>query len=60
VVGRNVEELAGRARHAMPKSVDEGRARRAILERQDGVIVGRTRELDPFTYSWRLSSGCSL
>jgi hypothetical protein len=45
VVARDVEELTGRARHAASESVDEGRARRAVLERQDGVIVGRTGEL---------------
>jgi hypothetical protein len=45
VVARNVEELAGRARHAAPESVDEGRASRVVLERRDGDIVGRTREL---------------
>jgi hypothetical protein len=45
VIAHDVEELAGRARHAAPKSVDEGRARRAVLERRDGVIVSRTGEL---------------
>jgi hypothetical protein len=45
VVARDVEELAGRARHAAPESVDEGHARRAVRERRDGVIVGRTGEL---------------
>jgi hypothetical protein len=45
VVVRDVEELAGRARHAASESVDEGRAHRAILERRDGVVVGRTGEL---------------
>jgi hypothetical protein len=33
VVARDVEELVGRARHVTPESVDEGRARRAVLER---------------------------
>jgi hypothetical protein len=33
VVARDVEELASHAGHAAPKSVDEGRARRAVLER---------------------------
>jgi hypothetical protein len=41
VVARDVEEPTGRARHAAPESMDEGRARCAILKRQDGVIVGR-------------------
>jgi hypothetical protein len=45
MVARNVEELAGRARHAAPKSVDEGRARRAVLECRNGVIVGCIGEL---------------
>jgi hypothetical protein len=45
VVARNVEELASRARHAAPESMDEGHARRAVLECRDGVIVGRTGEL---------------
>jgi hypothetical protein len=45
VIARDVEELASRARHAAPEPVDEGRARRAVLERRDGVIVGRTGEL---------------
>jgi hypothetical protein len=45
VVARDVEELAGRARHAAPESVDDGRARRAILERRNGIIVSRTGEL---------------
>jgi hypothetical protein len=45
VVARDVEELAGRSKHAMYESVDEGRACRAILERRDGVVVSRTREL---------------
>jgi hypothetical protein len=31
VVARDVKELTGRAWHAKPESVDEGRARRAIL-----------------------------
>jgi hypothetical protein len=42
VVARDVEELAGRARHAVSESVDKERARRVVLERQYGVIVGRT------------------
>jgi hypothetical protein len=45
VITRDVEELVGRARHAASKSVDEGRARRAVLECRDGVVVGRTGEL---------------
>jgi hypothetical protein len=45
VVAHNVEKLVSRAGHAAPKSLDEGHARRAVLERRDGVIVGRTREL---------------
>jgi hypothetical protein len=45
VVARNVKELASRAGHVVPESVDEGRARRAVLERRDGVVVGRTEEL---------------
>jgi hypothetical protein len=32
-------------RHAAPESVDEGRARRAVLERRDGFVVGRTGDL---------------
>jgi hypothetical protein len=68
VVARNVEELAGRARHAAPESVDEGRARRAILECRDGVIVGRVvapgssvqRLEKRRMYSRRLSIGCCL
>jgi hypothetical protein len=45
VVARDVEELAGHARHASPESMDEGRARRAVFERRDDVVVGRTVEL---------------
>jgi hypothetical protein len=45
VVARDVEELVGRARHAVPESVDEGRARRAVLEHRDGVVVCRAGEL---------------
>jgi hypothetical protein len=45
VVARDVEELASRVRHAAPESVDEGRARHAVLEHRDGVVVGRTGEL---------------
>jgi hypothetical protein len=45
VVARDVEEFASRARHAMPESVDEGCACRAVLERRDGVIVSRAGEL---------------
>jgi hypothetical protein len=44
MITRDVEELAGRTRHAAPESMDEGGACRAILERRDGVVVGRTRE----------------
>jgi hypothetical protein len=45
VVARDVEEFARRARHAVPESVDELRACRAVLEHRYGVIVGRTGEL---------------
>jgi hypothetical protein len=45
MVARDVEKLASRARHAAPESMDEGRARRAVLECRDGVVVGRTGEL---------------
>jgi hypothetical protein len=45
VIARDVEELAGCARHAAPESMDEGRTRHAVLERRDGVVVGRTWEL---------------
>jgi hypothetical protein len=45
VVARDVEELAGRAWHVASESVDEGRARRAVLERRDGIVVGCTGEL---------------
>jgi hypothetical protein len=45
VVARDVEELAGRARHTAPESVDEEHARCAILERRDGVVVNRSGEL---------------
>jgi hypothetical protein len=45
VVDHDVEELASRAGRAAPESVDEGRARHAVLEHRDGVIVGRTGEL---------------
>jgi hypothetical protein len=45
VVARDVEELAGHAGHAAPESVDEGRARRAVLKRRDGIVIGRTGEL---------------
>jgi hypothetical protein len=44
VVARDVEELTGRARYVASESVDDGRARRAVLERRDGVVVGRTGE----------------
>jgi hypothetical protein len=44
VVTRNVEELVSRSRHAAPESVDEGGAHRAVLERQNGVVVGCTGE----------------
>jgi hypothetical protein len=40
VVAHDVEELASRMRHAAPKSVNEGRARRAIPEHRDGVVLG--------------------
>jgi hypothetical protein len=65
VVTRDVEEFAIHARHAAPESVDEGRARRAVLECQDGVIVSRTGELvqrleKRRTYSRRLSPGWCL
>jgi hypothetical protein len=45
MVAYDVEELAGRAGHAAPKSMDEGRARRAVLECRDGIVVSRTGEL---------------
>jgi hypothetical protein len=45
VVARDVEELTSRTRHAVPESVDEGRARHAVLECQDGVVVRCTGEL---------------
>jgi hypothetical protein len=45
VVSRDIEELASRAGHATPESMDEGRARHAVLERRDGVVVSRTGEL---------------
>jgi hypothetical protein len=45
VIACDVEELTGRARHAMPESVHEVRARRAVLERRDGIIVGPIGEL---------------
>jgi hypothetical protein len=45
VVAHDVEEFASRARHAAPEPVDEGRARRAVLERRDGIVVGGTGEL---------------
>jgi hypothetical protein len=45
VVARDVEELTGRAWHATPESVDEGRSRRAVLKRRDGIVVGRAGEL---------------
>jgi hypothetical protein len=45
MVARDVEELTGRAGHATPESMDEGGARRVVLERQNGVVVGCTREL---------------
>jgi hypothetical protein len=45
VVARDVEELTSSAGHVAPKSVDEGRARRAILECRDSIVVGRIREL---------------
>jgi hypothetical protein len=32
-------------RHAMPESMDEGGARRAVLKRRDGVVVCRAGEL---------------
>jgi hypothetical protein len=65
VVARDVEELVGRARHVTPESVDEGRARRAVLERRNGVVVGRTgssvqRLEKRCMYSRRLSPGCCL
>jgi hypothetical protein len=42
MVARDVEELAGCAKHAVSELVDKERARHVILERQYGVIVGRT------------------
>jgi hypothetical protein len=40
MIARDVEELACRRRHAAPESIDEGRARRAVLERRDGIGFG--------------------
>jgi hypothetical protein len=37
MVACDVEELTGHAGHAAPESVNEGRARRAILEHRDGI-----------------------
>jgi hypothetical protein len=45
MVARNVEELTGHTRHSMPEPVDEGGARRPILKRRDGVVIGRAGEL---------------
>jgi hypothetical protein len=45
VVAHNFKELTSRAGHAAHKPVDEGCARRAVLECRDGVVVGRTGEL---------------
>jgi hypothetical protein len=45
MVARDVEELTGRAWHAIPEPVDEGGARRPILKCRDGVVVGRAGEL---------------
>jgi hypothetical protein len=45
VVAHDVEKLPGRTRHATPKSVDEGGARRPVLKRRDGVVVSRVGEL---------------
>jgi hypothetical protein len=45
MVARDVEELAGRARHAAPESVDKGGAGRPVLKRRDGVVVDRAGEL---------------
>jgi folate-dependent phosphoribosylglycinamide formyltransferase PurN len=45
VVARDVKELAGCTRHAVPESMDEGCACHVVLQRRDGVIVSRTGEL---------------
>jgi hypothetical protein len=45
MVARGVEDLADHAGHAAPESVDQGRARCAVLERRDGIVVGCTKEL---------------
>jgi hypothetical protein len=45
VIARDVEEFSRRAWHATPELMDEGGTRRPVLERRDGVIVGRTGEL---------------
>jgi hypothetical protein len=65
VVARDVEELAGHARHAVPESMDEGRARHAILEAEMvslSVAPGSSvQHLEKRRiYSRRLSSGCCL
>jgi hypothetical protein len=44
VIACDVEEFAGRTRHAAPELMDEGCAGRAILEHRDGVVVGHTGE----------------
>jgi hypothetical protein len=45
VVAHDVKDLASRAWHATPKSVDERCARCPILKRRDGIVVGRAWEL---------------
>jgi hypothetical protein len=65
VVARDVEELAGRTRHAAPETMDERGAGRAILERRDGVVVGRTGEFgaalgEALNVLTRALSGCCL
>jgi hypothetical protein len=45
MIPRDVGEHASRTGHAVPELVGEERARRAILERRYGIVVGRTGEL---------------
>jgi hypothetical protein len=42
MIADDVEELLRGSRRAAPKSMDEGGAGRAVLERRDGVVVHRT------------------
>jgi hypothetical protein len=65
VVARDVEELAGHARHAAPESMDERRARRAILEAEMASLSvapgSSVQHLEKRRiYSRRLSPGCCL